>query len=217
MIAILCPTRGRPEQFHRMVESVKKTANIDNVLIFSASNGDDNYVKTQYPLDMPTAYMWNDLAIKAMAENPNIKLFMLGADDMIFSTPGWDVALMEHYNGLENKIHVYHLQDSRDKNGVPHPIVSREWINALGYFVPPIFLHWRIDTWTKEIAVSNNCFTHMRDYMLLHDKASDRGEADMTFIHIRSMGWRERDAYVAQSCSHYLEYEKKRLTEHIDA
>ena len=74
------------------------------------------------------------------------QLFMVAADDMIFNTVGWDKDLIQHYENLENKIHVYHLQDSRDIDGTPHPIMSREYIEATGYFVPPIFLHWEIDS-----------------------------------------------------------------------
>src|ERR1700743_2003984 len=113
MIALLCPTRGRPSQFKRMCESAYATSTKGNIYIFDGSNGGDNYCTKQYPIDCPTVYMWNDLAQEAF-QYQYIKLFMLASDDMIFATPGWDEALLNHYDKLENKIHVYHLQDSRD-------------------------------------------------------------------------------------------------------
>jgi hypothetical protein len=215
MIALLCPTRGRPEQFKRMCESVKSTstANVIHEIVSGTNAGSGaHYCRYDgiFPEDTPTVFMWNMLAGKA---HPDTKLFMLAADDMIFSTPGWDEALLDHYSKLENKIHCYHLQDSRDKNGVPHPILTREWIEAMGWFVPPYFLHWEIDVWTNEIAKANNCFTHLRDFELIHDKCNDRGRPDQTHLRIRQNGWRERDAYVAKSCSYLLEYEKQRLAE----
>lgn len=209
MIAIICPTRDRQKQFKRMVDSADKTSSADPFL-FTGTNGLNQYVSKNYAQDMPTVYMWNDLAKSAM-ENPDIKLFMLGADDMIFTTPGWDKALLDHYNALENKIHVYALKDSRDIDGTPHPIVTREYILAMGYFLPPIFLHWFVDTWTVQIAKANNCFTHFKDYELIHDKPSDKGNGDETHNRIRRMGWRERDGAVNYSCQHFLEHEKKRL------
>lgn len=212
MIAILTPTRGRQQQFNRMVDSVMATADIDNnILLFKASNGGDAYAMRQYPVDVPTVYMWNDLAKEAMA-NPNAKLFMLGSDDMIFATPGWDKALLDHYNALENKIHVYHLQDSRDASGTPHPVVTREYINTIGYFLPPIFLHWYCDSWTVSIAQANNCFTYLKDYLLVHDKPSDKGEPDETHLSIRRRGWHTRDKAVNDSCQHYLKLEAWRLS-----
>lgn len=209
MIALLCPTRGRPKQFKHMCESVHTTST-SMISIYSGSNGNDDYVDYCFPMDCPTVFMWNELAKKAMA-NPDNKLFMLAADDMVFSTPLWDEALIKHYNALENKIHVYAFQDSRDQQGTPHPIVTREYINALGYFMPPLFLHWFVDTWTVNLAKENDCFTHMNDYLLIHDKPSDKGDGDETYNRIRRMGWRERDGAVNESCQHFLELEKTRI------
>lgn len=160
---------------------------------------------------MPTVYMWNDLAMECFNRNPDVKLFMLASDDIIFATPGWDKALIDHYNALENKIHVYHLQDSRDVEGTPHPIVTREYINAMGYFMPPIFMHWFVDSWTVKIAKANNRFTHLKDYSLIHDKPSDKGAADETHNRIRRMGWHQRDTEVNRTCQHILEWETRRL------
>lgn len=210
MIAILVPTRGRPEGFKRMCDSAFSTANEKLITIFSGSNGGDDYVWMKYPIDIPTVYIWNNLA-KAALNNPENKLFMLGSDDMMFATPGWDKVLIDHYNALENKIHVYHLRDSRDPLGTPHPIVTREYIDGMGYFLPPIFLHWFADTWTIAIATYNDCYTHLKEYELIHDKPSDKGQADETHNRIRRNGWHQRDQAVNDTCQHVLELEKKRL------
>lgn len=216
-IALLTPTRARPAQFKRMCDSVLKTASkIHNVKIYSGSNGCDDYVQHQFPIDCPTVYMWNELAKEAMLDKSK-KLFMLCADDVIFSTPLWDEALIDHYNSLENKIHVYSLQDSRDPNGTPHVIVSREYVEAMGYFIPPIFLHWFVDTWTVDIANSNKCFKHLKNYLLMHDKPSDKGNSDDTHNRIRRMGWHERDKMVNDTCQHFLAAEKRRICEIIEA
>ena len=157
------------------------------------------------PDNLPTAAKWNLLAEVAM-QDESIKFFMLGADDMYFTTPLFNEALIS-----TGKPHVYALQDSRDPLGTPHPIISREWIETLGYFVCPIFLHWKIDSWTVEIAKANNCFTHLQEYLLVHDKPSDQGKADETHSRIRESGWWQRDMYVAEKMVHILEIEKQRL------
>lgn len=213
MIALLCPTRGRPTQYKRMEDSVKATAKDVHVAIYRGTNGDDDYAGLKYPIDCPTVYMWNDLASRAGKH----KLCMLASDDIIFTIPGWDKALLDHYNALENKIHVYAFQDSRDPNGTPHIIVTREYIDAMGYFVPPIFVHWFVDTWTVEIAKANNCFTHLKDFLLVHEKPSDKGQADETHLRIRRNGWFERDKFVNDKCKVFLEFEKERLKGNIMA
>lgn len=221
-IALLCPTRGRPEQFKRMVESANATASEITVIAYQ-EEGDPSGQYTRSIRECasvysgptyPTVHKWNYLARIAM-ENPLHKLFMLAADDMIFETPEWDKALLDHYNALENKIHVYHLQDSRDHNGTPHPIITKEYMDAMGYFIPPVFLHWFVDSWTRDIAIANTCFTHLKDYMLTHDKPSDQGKPDETHNGIRRMGWHQRDTYVNETCQHFLEHEKRRLGTHM--
>jgi len=219
-IAILTPTKGRPAQFRRMVESVEATTDTPVVVEMGYTLGDVSYglhqydrtqvVTTTFPDGLPTVYKWNYLADFAF-KNPDIRLFMLGADDMIFATPGWERALLDHYNKLEEKIHVYSLQDSRDKEGTPHIIVTREYIEAMGFFLPPIFLHWMIDTWTADIAKRNNIFTYMTDYLLVHDKLSDKGQPDETHKGIRGMGWRERDQQVDKQCARYKEVLRDQL------
>lgn len=224
MIALLCPTRKRAAQCRRMIESVVKTTGVD-VAVYLAYDfrEEDNYVsellsikgipiyKLHMPDGMPTAHKWNRLAEHAMKDNHN--LFMLAADDMVFSTPLWAEALLEHYSALDNKAHIYSLLDSRDADGTPHIIATREYIMAMGYFVPPLFLHWFIDTWTVAIGKANNCFTHMKDYLLMHDKPSDRGDVDETHSKIRTMGWHQRDTWVNEHCGHFLRSEIYRLSD----
>lgn len=202
MIALLCPSR-RPEGRKRMLGSMSATAE-------SAVHFTDNF-----PEFMPTVHKWNILAQRAL-KYPEIKLFMLAADDMIFETTGWDKALLDHYNALENKIHVYALQDSRDPDGTPHPIITREYMEAMGYFLPPLFLHWFVDSWTVSIASHSGCFTRMRDFRLTHDKPSDQGKPDETHLGIRRMGWHQRDQHVNDTCQHFLETEKQRLAKHFN-
>lgn len=232
-IAILVPTKGRPELFRNMVKSVMRTTTT-NVVIYVYMQGEEDInsydlnnfeaLKTSHiglmvyaakeHLTPPAVYLWNKLAEIAEKE-PENRLFMLGSDDMVFATPGWDTALLEHYEQLKEKTHVYHLQDSRDKSGTPHPIVTREYMDAMGYFVPPIFLHWYVDAWTVAIAKVNDCFTYFTDYELIHDKPNDRGKPDATHTNIRKMGWHQRDWFVNRKSQHFLEYEKQRLKEKL--
>lgn len=217
MIAILCPTYRRASLCKRMMDTncsdVYLGTDAQDLFDLKCLGANPKDSIHCHPM-LPTVQKWNNLAIQAM-KNPDNKLFMLGSDDMYFATSGWDYAIKEHYNALENKIHVYHLQDSRDPDGTPHPIVTREYIEAMGYFLPPIFLHWFCDSWTVDIAKSNGVFTHLRDFSLVHDKPSDRGEGDETFSRIRSFGWRERDAYVADTCKNFLLAEKLKLCQYM--
>jgi hypothetical protein len=226
-IAILVPSKGRPEGCKKLLDSISKTAeNLPNVYLMYQKDESKQYQfnlagywpgVTQWSTQewLPTVQKWNDLCDLAL-QNKDNKLFMLGSDDIVFTTPLWDKELLEHYNALKNKVHVYHFQDSRDKDGTPHPIVTREYIETMGYFLPPIFLHWYCDTWTVDIAKANGCFTHLKNYELAHIKPSDKGIADATHSGIRAQEWNRRDSYVFSKCSNYLALEKQKLASFIN-
>lgn len=217
MITILVPSRARPNEFKRMVESVRKTSGGDVKIYVCLRPGDMhiyrevlgnlmNDIKIMIaPDNLPTAHKWNLMAEHAMTD-----IMMLGADDMVFATSLWDQALLDHYSSLDDKRHVYALQDSRDESGTPHPMMTKEYVQAMGYFVPPIFLHWFIDSWTVKIA--NEKFTHLKDYLLVHEKPSDRGAADETHNRIRESGWHERDQWVATCCEDWLDDQIRKLS-----
>lgn len=218
-VAILVPSKGRPHQCNRMVQSAYNTSK-GKVQIYilvgpeefhiyqdalQLVEGDRVGVVLISGAEYTTVHKWNKLAALAFSQK-DIDFFMLGSDDIIFATDGWDEKLL-----VKEYPHVYHFQDSRDVSGTPHPIVNRNYISALGYFLPPIFMHWFCDKWTVEIAREANCFTHITEISLIHDKPSDVGLADETHSGIRRKGWHERDVWTEKSCQHFLQVEKDRL------
>lgn len=227
---LICPTRSRPDQMRRMWQSALATAhNPENLHLIlglddkgpdeekaaylpyhSVSLGDVKRVAVHYMQDHGIVHGINVMA-RALMQNYQNTLFMIAPDDVIFTTPHWDKAITDHYAALKNKAHVYCMRDSRDPNGTPHPIMTREYVDMMGYFFPPIFLHWYVDTWTADIAKSCGIFTHLLDYELVHDKPSDRGKLDDTHYRPRARGWHERDTFVNMTCQHFLEGEKERL------
>jgi len=220
-IALLCPSMGRADKCARMVLSVYNTTSQNIQIYIAVPENEFSLYKQTLRLpesnrvgiclvvipDQPTVHKWNSLAELAMTQEHN-KFFMLAADDMIFSTPNWDEALAEKYNA---KPHIYAFRDSRDAFGTPHPIATREYIEAMGWFLPPLFMHWFCDSWTVQIAKANNCFTHLLDYMLIHEKPSDKGLTDETHNRIRRNGWRERDKWVEEKSRDVLEIYKGKL------
>jgi hypothetical protein len=220
-IALLVPSKGRATLCNRMIQSAFRTTTRKiHVYVCVTTEEFCEYTDTiKIPEsdrfgavivtmpDCPTVHRWNRLAELALMQK-DTQLFMLASDDVVFSTPCWDEALLERY---DNKPHVYHLQDSRDSNGTPHPLVTREWIDVMGWAFPPIFLHWFLDSWTVEIAKANNCFTHLKDYLLEHLKPSDHGVGDATHNDIRRRGFHDRDLWVNAHCQDILQMYKEKL------
>lgn len=230
-IAILCPTMGRPEICKTMIESIIKTAfDMNSIIIYlGITEGDET--KQAY-IDLVKEYKERKLQI-GLYEFPDWTLPMCHnklseiakdqelhygmGDDCLFVTPGWDKALIDAYEKLDNKIHVFSLLDNRDPKGMPASIITKAYIDAMGWRLPPYFMHWYCDTWTAEIAKACNILTHLKDYMLVHDKKSEQGIKDATYHRVRQRGGVDRDGWINQKCQHFLDVEKARLMEAICA
>lgn len=163
MISVLCPTRGRPQQFNQMLESIRKTTRT-LVETFARFDGDDKTVEEAtrgrswnpslcwtIGMRISLSEIWNECANRALGD-----LLMLCADDVVFQTPGWDVMVEQAFEECPDKILCVYGDD-----GGPHgkefaslPIVSRAWVETVGYFTPPGFAGDFCDTWIQDIALA---------------------------------------------------------------
>ena len=157
MISILTPSRSRPQLAHRMVTSAIKTAGC-NLEIMLYLNNDDPLLEeykqlfdpSQYTIgpNQSTSYSWN-----LMAEKAKYNILFLVGDDCEFITPNWSSLVIDAFNQYPDKIVcVYPRAPSVSKYKSPHFCLHKNWINTLGYFLPPHFYHWYVDTWILEIA-----------------------------------------------------------------
>lgn len=171
MISILCPSRGRPHLAKRMVESALKTAGKEIEIILYLNNDDpelDNYKKLiekkyyQIGPDRSPGYSWNKLAECANGEI----LFLMG-DDATFETENWVSIVETAFNNIPDKIAcVYPYVPGIKKINNPHFCVHKNWVNTLGYFVPPHFWHWYVDTWTRTIAIEIDRYIRLDNFPL---------------------------------------------------
>lgn len=221
-IAMLCPTHWRPELCREMLESVKaNTADISDITFyFCLDNTDD--IKPYQDLfssikDLSIAVcvyrQWTlSMCFNRLAEDAKgHDLYCLISDDCRFGSYGWDRALKNSYESLSNKIHMWCLQYNLDWDGTAFPILSKEFIHAMGWVVPPLFAQYYCDTWLGEIARANNCLTYLRDFNLVHEKKHPLGQGRELNDDVRRRAVLSRDSYVNDTCKHFLEYEKQRL------
>lgn len=151
-LAILTPSKGRLSGFIRLEESVVNTMSGENEIVFligADDNDPTDYESTGVIVKRysgkSVAQIWNDLANSVEAD-----YYILGADDYVFETKEWDKILVSKIQ------HPYNLLWFND--GIQHgnscafPIVSREWIDLMGFFVPEIFIHNYSDTFVYDVA-----------------------------------------------------------------
>jgi len=185
MISICCPSRGRPALAKRMAESAINTAKNKNIEILFYLNDDDNELEnykkvlTDFNIyigpDQSTCLSWNQLSDKAAHDY----VFLMG-DDVIFETENWDEKVIHEFEKYEDRLLVVgpwvgkNIKGSNKKTkACPHYIVHRNWINFLGYFAPPIYWHFYVDTHTQEVAKGIDRYVWLEDVICRTKKIID--------------------------------------------
>lgn len=171
LISILCPSRGRPKEFWRMVESAFEMATFPRHVEVIAYVDDDDSMEEGYLFlnapavdDVPWWFaqvgigigprivlseMWNECYRAARGE-----ILMHAGDDIVFRTPGWDEIVRRPFRNTPDKILLVHGDDMSPNTDAlaTHGFVHRRWVETLGYFVPPLFSSDWNDVWLTEVA-----------------------------------------------------------------
>jgi hypothetical protein len=166
--AILTPSRGRTAGLKRFFDSINKTVSgLHEIDLIIGIDRDDpersKYIKLlsemrkeavdKFHIIMieddrkPLAKIWNSLIRYSKAD-----WFTCGNDDEQYLTPKWD-DIFYHKSLERHPYHLYWFDDGlQHSNHCAFPILSKDWIKAVGYFFPEIFIHNYVDTWVYDIA-----------------------------------------------------------------
>lgn len=154
-IAVLCPTRGRPDTCSYMIRSVIDSSEA-HVLIYM-----DEDDETRPPLGS-----WNSPRVKVetgprigpvascnrlVELYPDYDLYGIITDDSIVTTPGWDdwaEQVLRHAPGRICVISPHHSYGDH----VDMPFVTKEWIKATGWYACPDCYHYSWPTVTGLIG-----------------------------------------------------------------
>ncbi len=159
-ISLLLPSRKRPKEFKRMTESAwANVSNFGDLEIVARFDDDDlESAEAAKKLDAKviigprirkmTVY-WNECFDACSGD-------IVGQlnDDIVFTTPGWDEIVEKAFDEVPDKIMLAHGSDvfGHGSNFGPHAFVSRRWVDALDYFIPPYFSSDFGDAWINELA-----------------------------------------------------------------
>ncbi len=158
MISLLVPTRNRPDNLKRFYESAMATANLPKAVEVVAYVDDDD---DSYDFSLPRlryvrgprivlSKMWNKCYDIALGP-----IYGHMGDDIIFRSDNWDALIKNIFNSFEDKILFVHGDDMSDvhrSNFGTHGFIHKNWVDAVGYFVPPYFSSDFNDTWLNDVA-----------------------------------------------------------------
>jgi len=158
MISLLLPTRKRPKQLTRMMDSVENTAKNKVEIVCYIDDDDSSYpeeVKRRIdkivigPRIRAITAAWNECFDACTGS-----VVCQANDDMVFTTKGWDIIIEKAFAEVPDKIMLCHGSDvfGHGSNFGPHSFVHRKWVECLGYFIPPYFSSDFGDGWINELA-----------------------------------------------------------------
>ena len=130
--------------------------------------------------------------------------YMNGADDMAFNTQGWDDILSSR---LSHPYCLYYFDDGIQHEGLAtFAIVSRVWINNIGFLFPEDIRHNYIDTYIFDVAKRAGTLVYIPEVSLSHFHFTVGGSAfDKTY--------EESQQWWAQDTEAYNSLESRRETE----
>ena len=200
MISILVPSRGRPAEFLRMVKSAYDTATYVRRIEVIARVDEDDEDKFMYPVGpryvtgprILLSECWNECYAQASGE-----ILMHAGDDITFDTPGWDQRVREEFAKLPDRIGLVYADDCSPNfpDLATHGFLHRRWVEAVGYFLPPLFSSDWNDVWISEVAKKVGRFIPMPDVKIEHHHYYfGKAEHDRTYREREERG--ERDQVV---------------------
>ena len=197
-ISLLTPTRDRPDNIVRFIDSVVDTISNDNYIeiLFYVDYDDinttriiNNYcVKLTKKIEIKSMCdvkenwynkWWNFLWKMATGD-----VFMQCGDDLIFRTKNWDNVIADEINKYNDKMVVINPNDGScdSHKRATHPILTKEWCDAVGYFVPGIFAGAMNDTWITDISKRVNRLVYL-DEVLIEHMHPDFGKAPNDIVY----------------------------------
>ena len=233
-IAVLTPTRQRLEKRERFHKSVVDLADQPhNVKMYYYIDSDDpeanNYLLQDLPgyrLDhigdpISVSKSWNTIA--ELAVEDGCEVLIMGNDDMVYETQGWDTELRKVITEeFPDNIYCVWFQDGIKTvdTQCAFPIVSAEWFKTLGYFTPGVFHFGYNDTWIHEIGVRINRTKWITNVYTRHEHITrDWSRMDETYARV----WRakegnlyDKDAPIWEATAHMREKDAQKLRDLIE-
>lgn len=176
-ISVICPSRGRPDRWARMVLSAHDLAASPARVNFIVLVDADDPRVAEY---VNSARVWTTVLVnrenrsapalynELACRHAGGELVVAASDDVVFRTRGWDLELDRFRAQFPDGLAVDYFDDGRNRDKCEHFVASRAWIDAVGYFMWPQYEHFCADTHVGEIARQAGRLRYLRGVVLEH-------------------------------------------------
>ena len=175
VISIIFPTRNRPDNCKRLLESIKNTVS-DETLIEVCMYIDSDDILTLPAIEgynvkfvvgerlRNLSILWNEAYKLASGD-----IIMHCGDDIVFRTKNWDVAIRDAFNKYDDKIVLVYGDDTIMHDQIAtHSFIHRKWIEVSGFFLPPYFSSDYNDLWLDNVARMINRLVYLPNVITEH-------------------------------------------------
>lgn len=229
-ISLLIPTRKRPDNMQRVVDSAFKKANKPSEIevIFYIDNDDNESTKKIGKLGnwpqvgyvpgerIVLSQMWNECWKVATAD-----IGMHCGDDVVFITQGWDNIIYQAFQEVSDKIMFAYGRDGivdSDELGT-HGFIHRNWVETVGYFVPPYFSWCYNDTWLTDVSKKIGRLKYIPELLIEHLHPAHQSKKiamDSTYLEASARGRRDKCLDIYNSKEHERVADAAKLTKFIE-
>ena len=170
-LCVMLPTRKRPEMARRCIDSFRETKALDTTdLILIVDDDDPSYDEGFADVDKITATRGTLVtAVNAAASvlALNYDTLFLAADDLVFTSRGWDEAMLAALEDLGGTGIV--MPDDKRRYDVPeHPLISSDWVLELGHFCEPSLGHFYVDNCWGELGKRTGLIRYCPEAVIEH-------------------------------------------------
>jgi glycosyl transferase/beta-hydroxylase protein BlmF len=174
VISILVPTRGRPQNVARLLDSVFATAagEVEVVLYVDDDDIHGPMIKQAESNDVSVivgprivlSECWN-----RCFERARYDVVMQCCDEAVFRTDDWDRFVLAEFQKVPDKIVLVHGRDGiQDAGLATMGFVHRRWVETVDYLCPPYFSCDYNDLWLTEVADALHRRVFLPDVLFEH-------------------------------------------------
>lgn len=192
-IVIIVPTRGRPDNMKRLIESwSQRTQGKSEIVMVLDEDDYENYFGIEPWSASPHIIVGErrDLCEKTnilipIALKQDHKIFCSVGDDHVFLTPGWEDRIIEWQNANKG---ICYCNDLLQFENLPTNVfIHRDIIEPLGYMAPPVLEHYFIDNYWKDLGLRLNNIHYFPDIVIEHRHwSNNKSVKDATYAEVEA-------------------------------
>lgn len=192
----ICPSRGRPRELARMLESFFDTSTQSELVVCLDEDDPElsEYDFKDYPVTLiiqprhNITYLYNNI----FQLYPKYEYYSCTNDDFVYKTKDWDKKLMNFGINFGN--------DLFQGNNYPSTsVIHGDIVRSLGWLQLPSLFHLCGDLVWNIIGINCGCRNYFKDVIIEHiTPYNQKCEPDETFKHTNSADMYKRDqqAYI---------------------